>query len=292
MLEKGLPAGAESTVEVDNSAGPRRRKGSAAAKLLQVAAFAAALVPLTANNARATSLTESCTYAPSTSPADNISSNCANGINQGILFKFGFGIAVELHFDTVLQGFTVDIEASSKTAEEIASQFAGAFEGWAPVPICPACDDPYIDFTVLNPPQGGDGSDSGDQFLATGDRGQDATSGYDLYIYWLDGSTNAQFPNPQVLHATGGSETFDQNISTVYFSELSEGDTCTIFDICDGGIEALFADPGAGGRDNMFSEFTLAESNAVPEPASLILLGTGVSTLLYRRRRSQKTPRV
>jgi hypothetical protein len=290
MLEQGMPTGAESTVEVDNSAAARRRKWSASAKLLQVAALAAALVPLTANNARATTLTESCTYAPSTSPDNNISSDCDNGINQGILFKFGFGIAVELHFDTVLEGFTVGIEAASKTAEEIASQFAGEFEGWAPVPICPDCDDPYMDFTVLNPPQGGDGTNSDDQFLATGSRGPGASDGYDLYIYWLDGSTNSQFPNPQVLHATGGSETFDQNISTVYFSELSSGDTCTIFDICDGGI-GLLADPGAGGRDNMFSEFTLADPTAVPEPASLVLLGTGVSTLLYRRRRSQKTPR-
>jgi len=285
MLEQDRPAGAESTVEVENSAAARRRKRSAAAKLLQVAALGAALVPLTANNAGATTLTESCTYAPSTSPANNISSDCDNGINQGILFKFGFGIAVELHFDTVLQGFSVGIEASSKTAEEIASHFAGEFEDWAPVPICPACDDPYVDFTVLNPPQGGDGTNSGDQFLSTGSRGPGASKGYDLYIYWLDGSTNAQFPNPQVLHATGGSETFDRNISTVYFSELSNGDTCTIFDICEGIGALSFSDPGAGGRDNMFTEFTLANPTAVPEPASMLLLGTGISALMYRRRR-------
>jgi hypothetical protein len=48
-------------------------------------------------------------------------------------------------------------------------------------------------------------------------------------------------------------------------------------------------DPSIGSSDTDFQELiaALAPANAVPEPASVILFGTGVSAFLYRRRRKR-----
>jgi hypothetical protein len=270
MLEQGIPAGAESTVEVDRkSAGDRKRKRSVAAKLLQVAALAGALVPLSAMMANATTITADCFY--------NLSGAACGpqGPNGGGMFRFGSDpYVVELKFDEVLSEGVVTIAATTTTSDDLTSRFSSEFAGWAPVPICPECDESFIDFQVT--------TDDTFSFSSEGDRGPSATKGYDLFIYWLD-DTNALFPNPQMLHATGSSNIFDQNIRTAYFSELDPDETCFFFGVCGG--PGLLSDPGAGGRDNMFSEFTLADPTAVPEPASLLLLGTGVSALMYRRRR-------
>lgn len=45
-------------------------------------------------------------------------------------------------------------------------------------------------------------------------------------------------------------------------------------------------DPALGGRGDAFSRFGAFRTVTVPEPATLLLLGTGVATALYRRRRT------
>ena len=51
-------------------------------------------------------------------------------------------------------------------------------------------------------------------------------------------------------------------------------------------LRELFGPDRVPIRDDMFTSFTLADQT-VPEPASLMLLGSGISALLYRRRRPQ-----
>jgi hypothetical protein len=45
-------------------------------------------------------------------------------------------------------------------------------------------------------------------------------------------------------------------------------------------------DPALGGRGDVFSSFTAGRADVnVPEPSTLLLLGTGLAAALYRRRR-------
>jgi hypothetical protein len=46
-------------------------------------------------------------------------------------------------------------------------------------------------------------------------------------------------------------------------------------------------DPALGGRGDSFSSFIAARAD-VPEPGTLLLLGTGLATALYRRRRRHR----
>ena len=49
-------------------------------------------------------------------------------------------------------------------------------------------------------------------------------------------------------------------------------------------LPKLPGDPEIAGTDDNFQSITNI-NNVVPEPASLVLLGTGITALLYRRRR-------
>ena len=42
-------------------------------------------------------------------------------------------------------------------------------------------------------------------------------------------------------------------------------------------------DPGIGGRDDNFQSFLVAQGPAVPEPGTLLLLGSGVAWLVRRK---------
>jgi hypothetical protein len=106
------------------------------------------------------------------------------------------------------------------------------------------------------------------------------TGFYDLTITWLL-DTEPEFPNDpgnriRILHNRGDvpGDGFDTDISVVgsYFGPNG----CTF------GCEE---DPGLSGRDDNFQSFLVVQGPAVPEPGTLMLLGSGVAAWLIRRRR-------
>jgi hypothetical protein len=263
----------------------RARKSSAAAKLLQAAALAAVLVPLGSVAAEAST----CHFGGSGSCASNA------GSEGFTLFEFGSpeGSApykIGLKFDTIVGEFDVTIDDIALSEAAMLAKLT-AFPGFQPVPIGDNPVAPFIDFQVTAPAPcfvtpNNDCSTAENTWLSEGVRGPAADQGYDMRFYWL-ADTNALFPDPHVLHNTGEDDElydFDMTVAGSYSTFVP----CDVF-AC---IESAKApgDPAVGGRDDMFNGFTLADptGSTVPEPASLLLLGTGISGWLYRRRRGQK----
>ena len=44
-------------------------------------------------------------------------------------------------------------------------------------------------------------------------------------------------------------------------------------------------DPGIGGRDNNFQRVLVTQGPPIPEPGTMLLIGSGLAGLLYHRRR-------
>jgi hypothetical protein len=275
------------TVTPPGGAPRRARRRSAAAKLAQAAALAAVLVPLASLPAHA----DTCSFNGSGSPCEIFGAGA-----EGFAF-FNFAdptYRVALAFDHVVGEFEVTINAFERTAEEMEARFATTqFEGYRPLPIGSNPAAPYIEFQVLAPTPcfqspTNDCSNANNTWISEGDRGPDAIQGYDLRFYWT-APTDGMFPDPHVLHDTGPSPTdglydFDMTDPNFPYTTFVP---CVVFNTCE--FDESIGDPAIGGRDDMFDLFTMADpTDAVPEPASLVLLGTGLSGWLYRRRRNRK----
>jgi hypothetical protein len=281
MTDQMLTAdGTEKIGETPVTSAPskRARRRSSAATLLQVAALAAALVPLGSVAAEAST----CHFDGSGSP------NCGiSGIGADGFAFFGFDdptYKVALAFDKVIGEFDVTITATEMDETTALAKMA-AFPGFHPVPIGSNSSTPFIDFNVSAPPpcttdaECAPGANTWRSDSDPDTRGPGVPSGYELRIYWTKDTDAMGFTDPHVLHATGGSDVYDHDITDPDFPYTTEIPKCSIFD-CE------VTDPAVGGRDDMFTTFGAGDpTNPVPEPASLVLLGGGVSAWLYRRRR-------
>jgi hypothetical protein len=93
---------------------------------------------------------------------------------------------------------------------------------------------------------------------------------YNVFIHW-DADTNGSFPNDpfnriRMLHAIGD-DTYDTDITV---------------------LGTYDPDPGIGGRDNNFQRLLVTQTPPIPEPGTMLLIGSGLASLLYHRRRRSR----
>lgn len=224
-----------------------RKRSSKAAKLVQAAALAAVLVPLGSVASEATTITQPYSGGLPTET-----------------FDFG-AYKVVLSFETpsgptFLVSITDNITTQGALDE---SSRLTEFPGFTCVPIADGINN-CVDFEVTL--FGGAPLLSGPNTF---------TGFFDMTIAWL-ANTDGTFPNVpgdriRILHNEGeiAGDGFDSDITTI------------------GSYLSGSIDPAIGGRDDNFQSFLVAQAptDAVPEPATLLLVTSGVSGLLYRRRR-------
>ncbi|HUL72785.1 MAG TPA: PEP-CTERM sorting domain-containing protein [Vicinamibacterales bacterium] len=195
--------------------------------------------------------------------------SCQLGPNAG-LFNFG-PFSLELSFNNVHGPFNVSV-TDALTSQNALGNRLNNFPGYSCVPL--------------------DGTNCVDfQVSAPAPSGNTWTGFYDLSIFWLT-NTNSTFPNGpdnriRILHNRGDvpGDGFDTDITII--GSYIAGGQCEDEDHdhhhrhandCDD-------DPGISGRDDNFQSFLVVQAPAVPEPGTLVLIGSGVAGWVVRRRR-------
>lgn len=231
---------------------------SLGARLLCAAALAVVLVAIGSTRSEASSLTF----------------NYGNPGSASHIFDFG-DYSFSLLFDNVHTGnFDVTVTDNIQSPEDLETRF-GAFPGYVCVPFANNGSD-CVDFEVTAP------DPNPDTTVAN------TWSGFfHITVAWLE-NTDGDFPNGpgnriKILHNKGSIEgdDFDTDIT-------EEGS------YVGGCIECTFSfsldDPSIGGKDDNFQSFTVVQApEAIPEPATMFLLGSGLIGAIHQRRRRLKS---
>jgi hypothetical protein len=226
------------------------RKSSRTSKLIQAAALAAVLVPLGSVAVETSTITHSYSGSGTGSPANNLA------------FDFG-PYKLRLFFENLafLAGFAVTVEDLPTNQATVGSRLPA---GHVCVPMLDPSStlNPCVEFDV-DAPDPGSGTWTGD---------------YDITIAW-DFNTDPTFPD-----TPGG------RIRLLHDSSLLPGNAFASDITTNGSYFSGTVDPAIGGRDDNFQSFIVTQNGnaAVPEPATLFLVTSGVGGLLYRRRRKKQ----
>ena len=239
-------------------------KSSAVTKLVRAAALAAMLVPL--GSIAADGATITCGFEPDGgfevcgtvgggegdfgfSVGDSASYEFAGG-------AFGGGYEVHLEFEQVNGPFEVSFEnVEIAQGDELWDSYLANFSSHVCIPIAGA--DMCVFFRVDGAPGPGETTWEGS---------------YDIDIWWAANTDGTYGDSPpgsvHLLHAVGSADDiFDSDITRPgsFFAEFE-------------------SDPGIGGRGNNFTGYTVSYGATVPEPGTMLLMGSGLGSLIYRRR--------
>jgi hypothetical protein len=232
------------------------KRSSTAVKLVQAAALAAVLVPLGTVSVETTTCGFGGYYN------QNHSSGCGGSSPTHELFSFsgaGNNYTFDLNLVNPVGDFFVTITDNPMNQLSFAGRLAEPFADYECVrivdPTIPG--DPCRDFAV--------------------DVGGGHFDRYTFTIDWIFDSEHNGFPDMggrvNVVHNRGAGinhNTFDQDMCITF--------GCT-----------YHPDPDIGSGDTDFDSVAVAYDRdhiaAVPEPTTLVLLGSGVGGILYRRRR-------
>jgi PEP-CTERM motif len=237
------------------------KRSSTATKLIQAAALAAVLVPL--GSVAVETSTINCSSSYSGCVGTFSPTNTSND------YDFG-GFDYILTMLNVNGTFNVDINAVLGTPGFFATRMAN-FPGYQCVDLLsPSTGTPCVDFGIFAP-----------------DPGPNSWQNYLVKIQW-DFDSNSLFPGNRVtiLHDFG--------------TRQRPGDFDNIYDedMCLNPLNVActyFPGPGdpsisSGDTDFQHQLVALRPADVVPEPATLILLGSGISAFMYRKRRRSRDP--